>query len=126
MKATQVTPLLTVDRIEPCLEFWTKNFGFEVLATVPHGDAVGFVMLKSGPVELMYQSRDSLREDLPLVVDNLGASMLYFDLESLDPVRAKAASLDQVLPERTTFYGRTEIVLRDPAGHYLVFSTRTP
>ena len=60
----KATPLITVDEIEPCLPFWTDALGFELTATVPHGDAVGFAMLNKGSVELMYQSRASVDADL--------------------------------------------------------------
>ncbi len=126
MKALQATALLTVDKVEPCVEFWTKTFGFELLVSVPHGDAMGFAMLKSGPVELMYQSRASLMQDIPQVATSLGTSMLYFSLESLDPVRAKMGQLDLLLPERTTSYGHTEIAVRDPGGHVFIFSVEEP
>ena len=122
MKALQATALLTVDNVEPCVEFWTRTFGFELLASVPHGENMGFAMLKSGPVELMYQSRASLMIDLPQVAPTLGTSMLYFTLASLDPVRAKISELELLLPERTTPYGHTEILVKDPGGHVFIFS----
>ena len=126
MNFQQVTPLLTVDKVEPCLEFWKQNFDFEVLVTVPHGDELGFVILGKGPVQLMYQSRASLLADIPQVAESLGRSMLYFNLESLDPIRDGAGNSREVVPERTTFYGRTEIVVEDPAGHVMVFSAEAP
>ena len=60
----KATPILVVDEIEPCLPFWTERLGFEITATVPHGDAIGFAMLNKDNVELMYQSRASIEEDL--------------------------------------------------------------
>ena len=45
----KVTPLITVDEIEPCLPFWTGKMGFEATATVPHGDALGFAAKMEAP-----------------------------------------------------------------------------
>ncbi|HSG49304.1 MAG TPA: hypothetical protein VLA43_15895, partial [Longimicrobiales bacterium] len=59
----KATPIMTVEAVEPCLPFWT-NLGFEITATVPHGDAMGFAMLNKGNVELMYQSAASVAGDL--------------------------------------------------------------
>ena len=38
----KATPLITVEEIEPCLAFWTEGLGFEVTASVPQGDKMGF------------------------------------------------------------------------------------
>ena len=50
-----LTPILIVDAIEPCLDFW-HCLGFSVALEVPKCDARGFVILKNGPVEVMYQT----------------------------------------------------------------------
>ena len=59
----KATPLITVEAIEPCLPFWTEALGFELTATVPHEDSMGFAMLNKGDVMLMYQSRASIDAD---------------------------------------------------------------
>ena len=41
---TKLTPVLTVDRIEPSLEFWTKRLGFRKMAEVGEKGALDFVM----------------------------------------------------------------------------------
>ena len=56
----KATAIIVVDAIEPCLPFWTDALGFELTATVPHEDAIGFAMLQGGDVGLMYQSRASV------------------------------------------------------------------
>nr|NIU29375.1 hypothetical protein [Gemmatimonadota bacterium]NIU68019.1 hypothetical protein [Actinomycetota bacterium] len=63
MSLNKITPLITVDTIEPCLLFWTA-LGFQVTAEVPHEDAMGFVMLNRGDLEIMYQTRASVLADL--------------------------------------------------------------
>ena len=59
-----LTPIISVEEIEPCLEFWVGKLGFEKIAEVPEGDKLGFVMLKNGPVEVMLQSRASVLKDM--------------------------------------------------------------
>ena len=51
-----ITPVLLVERIEPALPFWRDRLGFEVLAEVPHEDAIGFVMLGRDGLMVMYQT----------------------------------------------------------------------
>ena len=41
----KLTPILTVESIEPCLPFWMDALGFTKTVEVPHGDALGFVIL---------------------------------------------------------------------------------
>ncbi|MDA1259244.1 MAG: hypothetical protein O3A20_01335 [Planctomycetota bacterium] len=55
--AQKLTPVLNVERIEPCLEFWCERLGFQQVIAVPHGEAIGFVILMHGAVEVMLQSR---------------------------------------------------------------------
>ena len=49
-----VTPILVVNAIEPCLDFWLR-LGFQKIAEVPHGDRLGFVMFTNGTNNLMLQ-----------------------------------------------------------------------
>lgn len=43
----KVTPVLIVPAIEPVLPLW-ESIGFARTAEVPHGDALGFVILSLG------------------------------------------------------------------------------
>ncbi len=57
-----LTPIIFVDRVEPCLGFW-EQLGFEKTGEVPGDDGLVFAMLASGGVEIMYQLRASLKDD---------------------------------------------------------------
>ena len=61
----KLAPVFVVERIEPCLDFWVNRLGFAKTVEVPHGDCLGFVILAEGNVEIMYQSRDSVEDDVP-------------------------------------------------------------
>jgi uncharacterized glyoxalase superfamily protein PhnB len=126
----KATPIITVEDIEPCLPFWTGGLGFEVTATVPHGDKVGFAMLQHGNVELMYQSRASVEADLggssgdSGLADTManGATTLFIEVEALDPVIAALEGAEVVVPRRQTFYGMDEIFVRAPCGTLVGFA----
>ena len=49
----KLTPVLAVESIEPVLPLW-ESLGFAKTVEVPHGDCLGFVVLQSGNVEVMY------------------------------------------------------------------------
>jgi len=123
----RATPIIVVDRIEPCLPFWTDALGFEITATVPHEDALGFAMLNGGDVQLMYQSRASVEADLGasgapagLAAELSGSTTtLFAEVDDLDAVISAIGDLEVVVPRRQTFYGMDEIFVRAPCGTLL-------
>jgi uncharacterized glyoxalase superfamily protein PhnB len=121
----KVTPLLLVDRIEPVLALW-EALGFARAAEVPHGDALGFVMLTRDAIELMYQTFDSVRSDEAKVLDGphaIGACAVYIEVDDLDSVKAQFPNgTDVIAASRQTFYGSTETIIRDAAGNVITFA----
>lgn len=121
-----ISPLITVARIEPCLEFWTERLGFELVATVgedPNAPAdadqpLGFAMLVSGDTTVMLQSGASLDLDLPGLSGEVvpATAMLFMKVDALDPFLPRLEGLEVVHERRTTFYGMDEIFVRSPCG----------
>lgn len=124
MKLKRITAVLYVDKIEPCVDFWTSRFGFQKTMEVPDGDHLAFVILQKDNLEIMYQSFASAAKDAPAIAKDIegGRTFLYMEVEKLDPFIAAAKNANVVLPLRTTFYGAKEIGLKDPAGHVVVFA----
>jgi hypothetical protein len=128
---SKITPILVVDAIEPCLPFWT-GLGFEVTVTVPHEDTIGFAILQSGALELMYQTRASIEADLGAsgapkdLGEDLsgGTTTLFIEVARLDDVIAVLGDADVVVPRRQTFYGMDEIFVRAPCGTVVGFAAR--
>ena len=130
----KLTPVISVDQIEPCLPFWIERLGFQKTAEVPEGDKLGFVILVKGNVEVMYQTRASVAKDLgtavaPGIHPAAGAInpstdlvMLYIQVEKLDPVMAALKGVEVVVPERKTFYGAREFGVREPGGIVVLFA----
>ena len=113
---------LIVPSIEDCLPFY-ERFGFAKTVDVPHDGKLGFVILKREPVELMLQSRASMAADIAGVTDEFRAA-LYIEVDQLAPIRKALGDWPRVVPERTTFYGAREIIVRDPAGNLVAFASR--
>jgi uncharacterized glyoxalase superfamily protein PhnB len=131
----KATPIITVDEIEPCLPFWTEGLGFEMTASVPHEEKLGFAMLQRGEVELMYQSRASVEADLgPAGVqagyEDLAGDMasgmttLFIEVDALDPFLPALEAASVVVPRRQTFYGMDEIFVLAPCGTLVGFAAR--
>ena len=124
MKA--ITANLIVESIEDCLPFWGERLGFARTVEVPHGDKIGFVILKHGDTELMLQSRASIADDVAGLGGETFRSTLYIEVAQLAPIRKALTGWARVVPERSTPYGAREIIVRDPAGNVVLFSSRDP
>lgn len=128
MNVKKVTPLLFVEEVEPCVKFWVERLGFQKMAEVPEGNKVGFAMLQKGNVELMYQSYASADKDLAAVsqVVRKGPAFIYVEVDSLDQTIAAINGAEIFMPVRKTFYGSTEIGIKDPGGHFITFAEFAP
>jgi uncharacterized glyoxalase superfamily protein PhnB len=124
MKVNKLTPVLFVKRIEPCIDFWEKRLGFARVAEVPEGDHLGFVLLARDGIEVMYQTWSSVGADIPPVGREAMTSrqFIYVDVDELAAFETALAGVDYLLPKRKTFYGATEVIVREPGGHVVVFA----
>ncbi|MFT3775926.1 MAG: hypothetical protein QM820_62070 [Minicystis sp.] len=46
----------------------------------------------------------------------------HLEVDDLAPIRAALDGWPHVVPERTTFYGAREIIVKDPAGNAVFFA----
>ena len=125
MTVKKITPVLFVQDVEPCLKFWVERFGFQKTAEVPDGNKLAFAMLQKGNVELMYQSFASADNDVGTTISQVvrkGPTFLYVEVDNLDETINAVKGAEVVMPKRKTFYGSTEIGIKDPAGHYVTFA----
>jgi hypothetical protein len=125
MTVKKISPVLVVDAIEPVLPLWDA-LGFARTAEVPHGDRLGFVILAADGLEVMYQTADSVRDDVAGVMEGpraLGAAALFLEVSDLAAAEAKLpAGTDVVVRQRKTFYGSTETILRDVMGNVVTLA----
>ena len=135
----KLTPILTVDAIEPLLPFWTEGIGLEVTARVNHPPddpegPLGFVILSRVGVELMLQTRASVEADLGERAEveggdlaarmSRGLTTLFAEVDSVDDVLRRLTDPTIAVPRRTTFYGMDEIFLLAPGGAHLGLAAR--
>jgi len=119
----RLTPLLVVDRIEPCLPFWVDRLGFTQTVALPEGDALGFVILEKDGVEVMYQSRASVAHDVPALTGMKGDGVaLFIEVGDIEAVERALEGVERVIPRRRTFYGMDEIGVREPGGYAITFA----
>ncbi len=116
-----LTPVISVDRIEPCLGFW-EALGFERTMDVPGDNGLSFAAVSQGGVEVMYQTYASLAE-VPAVAElKFGPTNFFIRVSDLNAIKPTIEAGDVVVPERKTFYGAREIVVRAPCGTIVTFA----
>ncbi len=121
----KLSPVLVLDAIEPALPFFRDRLGFTVLATVPlreGADELGFAMLQRDAVEVMLQTRASVRADMPALADEGNRATLFVEVADVAAIERALVGCEIVVPRRRTFYGADEIGVRAPGGHVLVFA----
>jgi len=93
--------------------------------SVPEEGKMDWAMVKRDDVSLMFQTRESLAEDLALFADiPLGGSLSFFtQMDGLDElykmIDDKAAIIKK--PYKT-FYGMKEMMVKDYNGYFLTFA----
>jgi hypothetical protein len=122
MSVKKVTPLLFVEEIEPCIGFWEK-VGFTRGPEVPHGDKLGFIILEKDGLEIMYQTRASVADDIPSLAGSpMKGSFLFIEVSDLNEVERALADITPIVPRRKTFYGADELIMKEPAGNTVTFA----
>lgn len=123
-----LAPVLIVDAVEPCLDFWTANLGFRAENQVPGPDGtLIFASVKKDGVEIMYQTRASVVAENPAQARELdGHSVALFltvaSLADLEAAEQALSSMPVVKPKHQTFYGSTEFYVREPGGNVVGFA----
>ncbi len=114
----KLTTILIVDAIEPQLPVWQK-LGYEIVTRVPDTGTLGFVILKSTAGELMLQTKDSIKEDIPDIAKRNPSVGLYADVDSITKTQPSLAGAELIVDQRKTFYGATESWFVLPGGTVL-------
>ena len=121
----KLTPNLMIEDVERTLSFYRDVLGFNVVTTLPDSAPFDFAIVQRDGVELMFQSRPSLSENVPALTGGpIGASQtFYIEVSGLrdlyEQIRDK---LEIVVDFHTTFYGTQEVYFRDINGYTPSFS----
>jgi uncharacterized glyoxalase superfamily protein PhnB len=121
----KLTPNLMVEDVARTLAFYRDLLGFEVLTTLPEQEPFDFAIVQRDGVELMFQSRASLSDNVPTLTGApIGASQtFYIEVEGVrDLYQALHEQVEIVVDFHTTFYGTQEFYFRDINGYILSFS----
>ena len=127
MTLNKLAPNLMVEDADRTISFYKDVLGFELVLAVPDGGPTDWAVMKCGNVEMMFQSKTSLVEEIPLLKDREIGGALYFYVE-VDDIKGLYANLrDKVTTVRdlrTTSYGMQEFLIQDNNGYLLAFAQR--
>ncbi|WP_374950937.1 VOC family protein [Mucilaginibacter sp.] len=119
-----LSPNFFVKDISSTIDFY-KLLGFEVAMSVPpEGTDLVWVMMTNGGVSMMFQTMESLGNDLPQIHRTDGSSLLMYitvkDIQGFfDRIKEQVTVLKGL---ETTFYGATEFSILDPNNYVLTFA----
>ena len=119
-----LAPNIFTNNIQETVALYTL-LGFEVTMSVPEkGDELVWVMMVNGSVTLMFQTYDSLANELPEISRKDGGSLLlYINLKNIreffESVKDKVNVLKGL---EKTFYGATEFSILDNNNYVLTFA----
>ena len=121
----KLTPNLMVENVAKTLAFYRERLGFAVVTTLPDHEPFDFAIVQRDGVELMFQSRLSLSENVPALTGSpIGASQtFYIEVTGIrDLYESLREKVELVVDFHTTFYGTQEFYFRDINGYILSFS----
>jgi uncharacterized glyoxalase superfamily protein PhnB len=119
-----LSPNIFVKDINKTIEFYTL-LGFELAMSVPEtGPDLVWAMMVKGNVSIMFQTFDSLGEELPTISRTDGGSLLfYIKLQGIrvffEDIKDKVTVLKGL---EKTFYGATEFSIADNNNYVLTFA----
>ena len=119
-----LAPNIFTRNIQETIAVYTL-LGFKVAMSVPEqGDELVWVMMVNGSVTLMFQTIDSLADELPEISRTDGGSLLlYINIKNIreffELVKDKVKVLKGL---EKTFYGATEFSILDNNNYVLTFA----
>jgi uncharacterized glyoxalase superfamily protein PhnB len=119
-----LSPNIFVKNIDETIAFY-KHLGFHLIMSVPEdGNNLVWAMMMNGNVTVMFQTNESLGEELPQISRKDGGSLLLYIrlthiIEFFDSVKDKATVLKGL---EKTFYGATEFSILDNNNYVLTFA----
>ena len=138
MKISKLSPNFEVTDIRNTVDFYIKNFGFNLIMAVPEtqdGIHPAFVenkqyvyaMVEKDGIEFMFQRSDTFKNDVIFSKgQHIGATVsFYMEIEGIKGFYEKLKSKNLEMTElKTTWYGMQEFYVKDLNGYILGFAEK--
>ena len=117
-----ISPHIFVNNIDETIKFY-EQLEFELSMKVPDEGSLVWAMMTKGNVSFMFQTFESLGNELPEISRQDGGSLLlYIKIKEIrqyhDRIKDKVNILKGL---EKTFYGATEFSVKDNNGYVLTF-----
>lgn len=125
MTLNKLTPNMMVEDVNATVAFYRDVLGFNLVMTVPDSGRFDWALVKRDEVEVMFQARASLSEELPLFDGQPigGVLTFYIDMEGVDELYETLRPRVTVVKDLdATFYGTREFSIQDCNGFILTFA----
>ena len=132
-----ITLNLAVNDIASTIKYYQENFDFELQMLVDESKTIFdteikkelnyiWAMINKDNISIMLQSIESLKEDVGVFFENIGASLtLYIEVENVDELYLKIKDKVSIYKEiDTTWYGQKEFYIKDINGYILGFASK--
>ena len=118
-----VLPNIFCNRLKQTIDFYIQ-LGFIVVTTVPKQGDIFWAMMTCGNVTFMFQTFESLGNDLPVISTQNGGSLLLY-IQTIEIKKFFDQIKDTVKVVKVlerTFYGATEFLIEDNNSYLLTFA----
>lgn len=123
-----LSPNIFVKDINQTIAFY-KHLGFQVIMSVPEdGTDLVWAMMMNGNVTVMFQTYESLADELPEISRKDGGSLLLY-IKTTNIIQYFESLKDKVTILKgleKTFYGATEFSILDNNNYVLTFAEDIP
>ena len=133
MQIRKLTPNLMVENVQATIDFYSSLLGFNLVMSISEnqigntaapsdGSPLAYALMTNGHVEIMFQSKTSMAEDIPVLADRpVGASLsIYLETEGIAPLCERIRPNVRVIKEIfTTWYGMQEFYFLDNNGYVI-------
>ena len=131
-----LTPNLAVNSIVETIEYYQRNFGFELQMLVDDSKtefdtqidkkkSYIWAMMQCGAVSLMFQDKESLKDDVGSFFEDIASSLsLYIMVDDVDSFYESTKEKVEIYKDiETTWYGQREFYVKDINGYILGFAS---
>ncbi|MBM3700013.1 MAG: bleomycin resistance family protein [Actinobacteria bacterium] len=122
----KLTPNLIVDDVNKTIEFYQSTLGcFELVLTDPKKGQFDWALMRCEDVELMFQSKKSLKDKIPAFpeTESGGSVIIYIEVDSIEPLYNWIKDRVKVVSELSdTQYRMREFLIEDCNGFIIAFA----
>lgn len=120
-----LSPNMMVYNVNDTIDYYQSYFDFVLTASVPEEGQFQWAMMTSGNVTLMFQSKESIVEELPefAELEPGGACTLFIKTNDVEKLYENLKDNVEVIIElHKTFYNMNEFSIRDLNGYIITFA----